>query len=91
MKKDLYNNSFVIKRKIAGVPLISWLGVIALVGIIYGIIGLWNSYLMPINSTSGLAIGLVYIAAAIIFVVMYFYNKRMGINITSAYKEIPPE
>jgi amino acid transporter len=91
MKKDLYNNSFVIKRKIAGLPLITWLGVIALAGIIYGIIGLWNSYLMPINSTTGITIGSVYIVAAIIFVVMYFVNKRMGINITSAYKEIPPE
>lgn len=91
LKKDLYNNSFVIKRKIIGLPLITWLGIIALAGIIYGIIGLWNSYLMPINGTTGLALGLVYIAAAIIFVVMYLVNKRMGINITAAYKEIPPE
>ena len=90
-KKDLYNNSFVIKRTIAKVPLITWLGIIALSGIIYGIIGLWNSYLMPINATTGISLGGVYIAAAVIFIVMYLVNKRKGINITHAYKEIPPE
>ena len=90
-KKDLYNNSFVIKRTIAKVPLITWLGIRALSGIIYGIIGLWNSYLMPINATTGISLGGVYIAAAVIFIVMYLVNKRKGINITHAYKEIPPE
>ncbi len=91
IKKDLYNNTFVIKRKIIGIPVISWLGVIALAGIIYGIIGLWNSYLMPINSTTAISLGAVYIAAALIFITMYFVNKRSGIDITTAYKEIPPE
>jgi amino acid transporter len=91
VKKDMYENSFVVKRKIIGLPLISWLGIIALAGIIYGIIGLWNSYLMPINYTTGVAIFGVYITAAVIYAGMYFVNRRKGVDPRLAFKEIPPE
>ncbi len=90
-RKNLYESSFVVKRKVIGLPVLSWLGVIALAGIIYGIIGLWNSYLMPINLATGVAIFAVYALAAIIYVSMFIVNKRNGIDIRHAFKEIPPE
>ena len=91
LKKDVYENSFVVKRKIIGLPLISWLGIAALIGIIYGIIGLWNSYLMPINYVTGIAILGIYAVAVVIFIAMYVINRRKGIDPRLAFKEIPPE
>ncbi|MEM3259432.1 MAG: APC family permease [Thermoplasmata archaeon] len=91
IKKDMYKNAFVVKRKILGLPVITWLGIIAFIGIIYGIIGLWNSYLMPINFVSLMAITGIYIAGTIIFLAMYFINRKKGINVLYAFKEVPPE
>lgn len=90
-KKNLYESSFVVKRKVIGLPVLSWLGVIALVGIIYGIIGLWNSYLMPINLATGVAIFIVYGLGAAIYISMFIANRRKGIDIRHAFREIPPE
>ncbi len=91
LKKDMYETAFAVKRKIFGVPLITWLGIIALIGIIYGIKGLWNSYLMPINPETIFAIVGIYVLGAIIYVAMYLINKRKGIDPRYAFKEIPPE
>ncbi|MCI4433884.1 MAG: APC family permease [Thermoplasmata archaeon] len=91
VKKDMYNNAFVVKRKVLGIPVITWLGAIAFAGIIYGIIGLWNSYLMPINLVTAVAIIGIYALGAAIFIAMYFINKRKGINVLYAFKEVPPE
>jgi amino acid transporter len=90
-KKNLYESSFVVKRKVIGLPVLSWLGIIALVGIIYGIIGLWNSYLMPINFETGVAISAVYVLGAAIYISMFVANRRKGIDIRHAFAEIPPE
>jgi len=91
VKKEMYENSFVVKRKILGLPLISWLGIIAIIGILYGIRGLWNSYLMPINYATGVAIFGVYITAALIYTGMYIVNRKKGVDPRYAFKEIPPE
>ncbi len=90
-KKELYEQAFVAKKKFIGIPVISWMGGIALAGIIYGIIGLWGSTLMPINLTTGIAIFAVYFIGGMIFLGMYITNKRKGINIKYAFQEIPPE
>jgi hypothetical protein len=87
----MYEKSFVVKRKILGLPLISWLGIIAIIGILYGIRGLWNSYLMPINYATGVAIFGVYITAALIYTGMYIVNRKKGVDPRYAFKEIPPE
>lgn len=91
VKKNMYNNAFVVKKTILKVPLITWLGIIALAGIVYGIVGLWNSYLMPINFLSGIAILSVYGVGTAIFLAMYFINKHKGIDAKFAFGEIPPE
>jgi amino acid transporter len=91
IKKDMYKNAFVIKTKILKLPVISWLGAIALGGIIYGLIGLWNSYLMPINFVTTMLIILIYLSAGLIFLGMYLINRRRGINPLYAFKEVPPE
>jgi amino acid transporter len=91
IKKDMYNNAFVVKRKVLGIPVITWLGAISFAGIIYGIMGLWNSYLMPINLTTLVTIAGVYVLGALIFIIMYIVNKRKGINVLYAFKEVPPE
>ncbi len=90
-KKNLYEQAFVIKRKFLGIPVISWMGGIALAGIIYGIVGLWGSILMPINMESGLAVFVIYFLGAIIYLGMYISNKKKGIDIKYAFQEIPPE
>ena len=46
---------------------------------------------MPINFATGIAIFSVYITAAIIYAVMYYINRRKGVDPRLAFKEIPPE
>jgi hypothetical protein len=46
---------------------------------------------MPINLVTAVAIIGIYALGAAIFIAMYFINKRKGINVLYAFKEVPPE
>ncbi|MEM2722575.1 MAG: hypothetical protein QXF30_05345 [Thermoplasmata archaeon] len=46
---------------------------------------------MPINFVTLITITGIYIAGTIIFLAMYFINRKKGINVLYAFKEVPPE
>jgi len=96
VRKQLYEQAFPFKQKIAGIPIATWSGVITM-GIVAYFVDVW--FLQP--PWSQLEYGgfpeLAYLAVAfgIIMVFVYFlvkaYRMRHGIDLSLAFKEIPPE
>jgi amino acid transporter len=99
-RKELYEQSCPYKRKIAGIPIITWLGLVSLVycaaTIVYytydyqfyfgaGTLGA-NLYPPFLVALFGLFVGCV----AWFYVAKWFRNKE-GLPFDRAFKEIPPE
>lgn len=90
-RKDIFENS-PLKTRIAGVPLLSILGVATLVLYIYiAYAALMNPSLgnvspAALSTTLGLAI-----SALIIFYLVKAIRKSQGIDMDAVFKEIPPE
>lgn len=99
-KKDLYEVATPMKRKIVGVPLLTWLGVIAL-GYVLVTIGYYVYDYLFYFGAGTLAANLWFpflgaLGAMFIGTVVYFYavrsnRNKQGIPLDLAYKEIPPE
>ena len=100
-KKDIYERSSPFKRKIAGVPVVTWLG---LIGLAYslGTIGYYsynytfyfgagtlaaNYYFFPF--IGGMAI--LFIACMVWYFGISWKYKKSGVPFDKAFKEIPPE
>jgi APA family basic amino acid/polyamine antiporter len=96
VRKQLYEQAFPFKQKIAGIPVATWSGVITMV-IVACFVDVW--FLQP--PWSQLEYGgfpeLAYLAVAfgIIMIFVYFiikaYRIRQGVDLSLAFKEIPPE
>jgi len=96
LRKELYEQAFPFKRRIAGIPVATWSGLITL-GILMYTLDVW--FLQP--PWSLLIYGgfpeLVYLCVAfgIILVFTYIgvkaYRTRQGIDLSLIFKEIPPE
>jgi amino acid transporter len=91
-KKDLLAQApGFLRKKIAGVPLIS------IVGLLTAISFLWIAYISAANplivtpTTYGviIAVGIV-VGCLVIYYASYFYHKRRGLDISLVFKEIPP-
>ena len=91
LKKQLYENSFVVQKKIASIPVITWLGVISFVGMAVGLYGVMASGLYPLLLPDYVFYVVVYGLAIVIFVAAYFVRKSSGVGLLLAFKEIPPE
>ncbi|MDA4121393.1 MAG: APC family permease [Thaumarchaeota archaeon] len=91
IRKDVYETAFIVKRKVLGVPLISWLGVVSLVALIFGTYSLYlggfANFHVPDYAFYASAYGL----GVVIFAVAYVVRRRQGIDLSLAFKEIPPE
>jgi APA family basic amino acid/polyamine antiporter len=95
-KKDLYEASPIAKYKIAGIPLISVMGTIFglfLVFLLYEWIidpnGLYGiSYK---NTASVIFMAAMYLLAVVIYVVAKLVRKSQGVDLNLVYKEIPVE
>lgn len=91
LKHDLYESSVIVKRKVAGIPIITWLGGLA------GIYLIFSTYLaisvgnLPLNLQSGLTYLVIFGLGIVIYAVGYFNAKRKGIPIELVFKQIPPE
>jgi len=90
--KEVYEASPGAKYKIGGVPVVTILG---LIGFVFGAIMVMLFMLYPeLGLTSGLAYTVV-AGVLIVSAVWYFLAKaaqrRRGINVDYAFKEIPPE
>jgi amino acid transporter len=93
-KKALFESAPAIcKKKLAGIPLLSILGVfsVVFVGFLFAV-SLYNPAIIgPFGSaTGGTAVALLVIGAATYFVMKAYYARK-GLDISLAYKEIPPE
>jgi amino acid transporter len=93
-KKDVFNSSPGFTRmKIGGVPLISIIGAVGFLYLLYVLYGgLTNpSVFGPISGASlGFMVG-VLVLSVVIYYASVAYHKSKGVDITLAFKEIPPE
>jgi amino acid transporter len=91
--KDIFDTSpDIVRKKIAGVP------VITIVGVIAGILSLWVSYSAILPSFTGAPMNPVYVAgimvvfviALIIYALSYAYHRSKGLPLDLISKELPP-
>ncbi len=99
-RKSLYETSCPIKRKIAGVPAITWLGIIALAYSLGTFIYYSVYYVQYFGAGTLLAndylpfLGIVatmFIGSIVWFYVARSYRNKRGIPFDKAFHEIPPE
>jgi amino acid transporter len=90
-RKQLYETSFVVKKRIASIPVITWLGIISFVGLAIGLYGTMASGLYPLLLPDYVFYAVIYSLPIIIFVTAYFVRKQSGLGLMLAFKEIPPE
>lgn len=91
IKRDVFENSPIAWR-VGRVPLISIIGVVSTVFMVYGI----SRILVDKNYTPNLAFGdygalIVLAVGVIVFYVARAYRRSRGVNIDQRYKEIPIE
>jgi amino acid transporter len=106
-RKELYERASIIKRKVAGVPVITWLGIVALfycLGTIIPYIYYQNlnsfylfacappTYLAPCYFNTFLYLLLaMFIAAIVYYFAVRWYRSKGGMPYDMTFKEIPPE
>ncbi len=94
VKKDLFAGApGWMGRKIAGIPLLSIIGLITTIG--FGVVGyiaftstVVNS--VPVNVTAEVS-GVMIILGFAIYYASKWYHRREGIDVSMALKQIPPE
>lgn len=99
-RKSLYETSCPVKRKIARVPVITWLGIIALAYALATFVYYSYQYQFYFGAGSTLAnnyfpfLGVVasmFIGSIVWFYVARRYRNKKGIPFDKAFQEIPPE
>jgi len=93
-RKEIFESSpSMVRIRLAGIPLISILGVIALIFSLYGsYYALTNSVMGPLNVTSYGIIAAVFILGLAFYYVAKTYRlKKEGIDLGLLIKQIPPE
>jgi hypothetical protein len=101
-KRDLYEKSPIARYKIAGIPLISiagaimtiFLGWITYEWLFEGVTKDVPAGLYGIgagNSTSIIFLVVLYVAAAVVYVVARFWRRSQGIDLDAIHAEIPAE
>ena len=91
IRRDMYERVILIKRRILGIPLLTWLGVATALYLIF------STYLsiavgnLPLDARSGITYLLIYALGAAVYIAGYLSAKRKGVPIELVFKEIPPE
>jgi len=81
-----------VKRKVAGIPVVSILGVLIIISsmlIVYGIVAPF--YVGPINWGFIPSVAVLFVIPVIIYGISYAYHKRRGIPMEVAHRELPPD
>ncbi len=99
-RRSLYETSCPIKRKVAGVPVLTWLGIIAL-GYSLGTFVYYSYYYQQyfgVGSTLAndyipflMIVAGLFIGSVVWFYVARSYRKSKGIPFDKSFQEIPPE
>lgn len=103
-RKQLYEVASTVKRKIAGVPLVTWLGIIALVYGLYTVAEYFfvNQTFYTFGCPGGGAvgcdfnwfIGLLFVAFLVtigFYFMVRWYRSRGGMPYDATFRDIPPE
>jgi amino acid transporter len=92
-RKDIFEKSPpIVTKRIAGVPLISIMGVIAVIlsaWLVYA--GFMPAYAGTINPTYVAFTFSVYIVGFVIYAIASVYRKRTGLPLEMSFSEVPPE
>jgi amino acid transporter len=91
LRKDLYRTTIIVTKKIAGVPILTWLGAATLIYLIVSDYLAWVGGTLLLTATTGETYLAIYGIGAVIFVAGYYGARRRGIPIELVFKEIPPE
>ncbi len=93
VKKDLFAQApGWLGKKVAGIPLVSLMGLITTVGFGYvGFIAYSNPAITTVNTNSLELLGAMIVLGFVIFYLSKWYHKREGLDTSMALKEIPPE
>lgn len=85
-------NAAPFRKRVGGIPIIAILGVIGLVEYSYFAYKLATVDSIGANINSGLiAIGVLFFIGVPIYIISYLVQKRRGVDITMAFRELPPE
>ena len=94
VRKDMFDAApELVKKKIAGIPIISISGLISV--ILFSLI-LYSSFALPAFSgpigptATGFVVG-IYVAGLVIYYIARAYRRRAGIDLDLLHKEVPPE
>ncbi len=99
-RKSLYETSCPVKRRILRVPVISWLGIVALAYTLGTFLYYSSQYQFYFGAGSTLAndyypflgvVAAMFIGAIVWFYVARWYRNKSGIPFDKAFQEIPPE
>jgi hypothetical protein len=93
MKSTFEGAPPIVKKRIAGVPLVSIFGVLTVIveaAIIYSAVANPNVGGAVSPGSFGMAAG-VTIAAPIVYYISKVWNKKQGIDLALVYKQLPPE
>ncbi len=93
LKKRVYENAVPFQRKIMGIPLISVIGFLTFAFLMYTLSITWgNQFLLPVNIPTIGSLVAIYGSGVLIYALAKFYTKkRVGIDMTKLFEEIPPE
>jgi len=93
-KPEIYNASPVAKYKIAGLPVISIAGLLSTLFLGW-VLYLWLSdalYGIGVGNTNSIVfLGVLYGAAAVLYVVARFWRRAQGVDLDAIHAEIPAE
>jgi amino acid transporter len=103
-RKQLYEVASTVKRRIAGVPVVTWLGVISLAYVVYTVAEYFfiNQAFYTFGCPAGGAVGcdfnwfIILLFAGFLAMIGYYflvrwYRSRGGMPYDATFKEIPPE
>jgi amino acid transporter len=91
-RRELYDRAPISRKWIAGIPVLTIVGVIALAVYILFFYPLATNDTLGANSSTGWwATAIIASLGIVIFPISYFFNKSRGVDLNLAYRELPPE